>query len=143
MSSTTIVDPAPPPSGSLLIFDISSFSSTRLYLTESDKSCPTFTIRSENDSKHRFLHFGLDGGVAGEVVFHGKFKRGKGTVSIAGAEPVAIEDWMIDSQKGRGVVIHDALYTWIQRPIQLSNNMFQDRFEVRHTEVHSFHESHI
>jgi hypothetical protein len=142
MSSTTIVDPAPPPSGSLLVFDISSFSSTRLYLPESDKTRPTFTIRSENDSKHRFVHFGLDGGVAGEVVFHGRFKRGKGTVSIAGAEPVAIEDWMIDAPKGRGVVIHDASYVWIQRPIQLSKNMFQDRFEVRYTRFSCLLDSH-
>jgi hypothetical protein len=129
-ATTNIVDPAPPASGTLLIFDISSFSSARLYRPESDKAHPTFTIRSEKDSKHRFLHFGVDGGIAGEIVFHGKLKRGKGTVSISGSAPMAIEDWMIDTPQGREITIHDESYTWKSHPIQHGTNVSQERYEV-------------
>jgi hypothetical protein len=119
--NVTIVDPPASASGTTLIFDMDSFSMARLYTPESDRTNPVYTIRSGKDSKHRYLHFGLapEGAVAGEIVLHGAFKKGLGTVSVAGSKPIPIEEWtQVDKASGALTVgIHDYSYTWTQRPI--------------------------
>jgi hypothetical protein len=119
--NVTVVDPPASASGTTLIFDMDSFSMARLYTPGSDRTNPVYTIRSETDSKHRYLHFGLapEGAVAGEITLHGTFKKGLGTVSVAGSKPIPIEEWtQVDKASGALTVdIHDHSYTWSQRPV--------------------------
>lgn len=85
-----------------------------------------FTIRSEHHDKHRIIQFAYDERIAGEAVFHGKFRFGDGTVSIAGSKPIKIEDWM---HWGRQVTIGGEIYEWSYRSVR-RGGLFQTIFEV-------------
>jgi hypothetical protein len=139
--TVTIVDPPASASGTTLIFDLDSFSTARLYKPGSDCDHPSFTIRSEKNSKHRYLHVGSapDGVIAGEVVLHGRFKKGLGTVSVRGATPIPIEGWMdVNKEKGFTVRFRDLPYTWSKRAGEykqggLDQNVFDVSAALRHT----------
>jgi hypothetical protein len=136
----TIVDPPASASGTTLIFDLDSFSTARLYKPGSNRDHPVFTIRSEKNSKHRYLHVGSapDGAITGEVVLHGRFKKGLGTVSVRGATPVPIEGWMnVNKDKGFNVRFRDLPYTWSKRAGEykqggLDQNVFDVSAALRH-----------
>jgi hypothetical protein len=139
--TVTIVDPPASASGTTLIFDLDSFSTARLYKPGSDCDHPSFTIRSEKNSKHRYLHVGSapDGVIAGEVILHGRFNKGLGTVSVRGAMPVPIEAWMdVDKEKGFTVRFRDLPYTWSKRAGEykqggLDQNVFDVSAALKYT----------
>jgi hypothetical protein len=138
--TVTLADP-PASWGTTLIFDMDSFSTARLYKPGSNRDHPVFTIRSEKDGKHRYLHVGSapNGAVAGEVVLHGRFKKGLGTVSIGGSTPVPIEEWTdVDKEKGFTVRFRDLPYTWSKRAGEykqggLDQPMFDVSASLRHS----------
>jgi hypothetical protein len=125
-------DLAPPPyntqsTGTFLIFDSDDFTDNRFWHSDADRNHPMFTIRSTNHGKHRILCSGRGEAVIGQVVFHGATRYGYGTVSIAGAKPIAIEDWM---RGGRDVRICGNWYQWSHFSIKRGNST-QTIFEVQ------------
>jgi hypothetical protein len=127
----SIADPPTPSSGTMLIFDIASFSSARLYVPGSDVAHAAFTIRSKQDGKRRCLHLGAapDGAITGELILHGVFKKGLGMVSLArgtstaGSTLIPIEDWAQIEKNYDGLTVsaHGHSYTWSLRPVDLKN----------------------
>jgi hypothetical protein len=115
-SDISVVDPPTPTSGTLLIFDLDSFSSSKLYTPGGSPSSPSFSWTSSEDAKHRILHHGnKDGAVAGEITFHGKLKKGIGMVKITPGAEIPIENWGIASKQGVAVDIHGQRYVWSKR----------------------------
>jgi hypothetical protein len=110
----------------MLILDSEDFTNNCFWRSDADMEHPTFTIRSMDHGKHRILCSHQDEAVIGEVVFHGALKFGYGTVSIAGAKAIPIEDWMTE---GRDVKIHGDLYRWSHLSVKHGKST-QTIFEV-------------
>jgi hypothetical protein len=126
MSSPSIVDPPAPTDGSqLLIFDIDSMSTTRLYSPGSSRENPVYSISSDDGVKHSTIVRGMPGSqdVIAKVHYTGSLKksRGKlGEVTVGQRDPVPIESWLTirPTTKSNEVVvkIHDEEYVWTSRP---------------------------
>jgi hypothetical protein len=123
----SISDPPSPPSGTILIFDIASFSSARIYTPGFDAAHPAFMIDSDQNGKRCRLHVGAapDGAVVGEFILHGMLKKGLGMVTVAGTPiPIPIEEWAQIEKDRETLTVHESHgkpYTWSLRPMGSNN----------------------
>jgi hypothetical protein len=114
-ANVSIVDPSVPATGTLLILDTDSLSSSKLYQPGASSTAASFTFTSANDVKTITLHHGdKDGMVEGVIILHGLFKKGLGMVKL-GERQLKIEEWGKVTKEGVAVTIQGKEYLWVKR----------------------------
>jgi hypothetical protein len=121
MSNTTIIDPAAPPTGTTLVFNMDSLTSSALYPLGGTAASPAFKFETVRDNHIRLRAGGADGAVAGEIVYYGMFKKGLGTVKVGDGQELKIEDWGTVTDHCMVVPIGEEVYVW-NKEIEKSAN---------------------